>query len=237
MAVDETIGALGGTFRYPFQYGYSCVGVVEESRSPLAVGQTVFAFHPHQSHFVADAADARRPRWDRGARGDAVPARRDGVADHVGRGTVVRRTRRRVRPRDGRRAHRAPPVPGGGTSPRCRPPRLARRRAARPGAGDRRAGRPPGGADGPRPPGGGAVDRRGVGEPRRAADRAGPPRPRGDRARRLVVRDEGRAAPVGPALPPAPPDDPQLAGVDDPGPPRRPVGRRSTPPRRRRSAR
>ena len=30
--VDETIGALGGTFRYPFQYGYSCVGRVEESR-------------------------------------------------------------------------------------------------------------------------------------------------------------------------------------------------------------
>jgi 2-desacetyl-2-hydroxyethyl bacteriochlorophyllide A dehydrogenase len=56
MAVDETIGALGGTFHYPFQYGYSCVGVVEESRSSLAVGQTVFAFHPHQSHFVADAS-------------------------------------------------------------------------------------------------------------------------------------------------------------------------------------
>jgi 2-desacetyl-2-hydroxyethyl bacteriochlorophyllide A dehydrogenase len=57
MAVDETIGALGGTFRYPFHYGYSCAGVVEESRSPwLGVGQTVFAFHPHQSHFVADAS-------------------------------------------------------------------------------------------------------------------------------------------------------------------------------------
>jgi 2-desacetyl-2-hydroxyethyl bacteriochlorophyllide A dehydrogenase len=56
MAVDETIGALGGTFRYPFQYGYSCAGVVEESRAALAIGQTVFAFHPHQSHFVADAS-------------------------------------------------------------------------------------------------------------------------------------------------------------------------------------
>ena len=32
MPVDETIGALGGTFRYPFQYGYSCVGRVEQSR-------------------------------------------------------------------------------------------------------------------------------------------------------------------------------------------------------------
>src|SRR4029453_5057903 len=26
LSLDETIGALGGTFRYPFQYGYSCVG-------------------------------------------------------------------------------------------------------------------------------------------------------------------------------------------------------------------
>ena len=25
VALDETIGALGGTFRYPFRYGYSCV--------------------------------------------------------------------------------------------------------------------------------------------------------------------------------------------------------------------
>ena len=36
LPVDETIGALGGTFRYPFRYGYSCVGVVEQSRSELA---------------------------------------------------------------------------------------------------------------------------------------------------------------------------------------------------------
>ena len=57
MAVDETIGALGGTFRYPFQYGYSCVGHVEESRSDVAVGDLVFAFHPHQDRFVADAGD------------------------------------------------------------------------------------------------------------------------------------------------------------------------------------
>ena len=27
--VDETIGALGGTFTYPFRYGYSCVGRIE----------------------------------------------------------------------------------------------------------------------------------------------------------------------------------------------------------------
>ena len=56
LAVDETIGALGGTFRYPFRYGYSCVGVVEESRSALTEGTVVFAFHPHQDRFVTDAA-------------------------------------------------------------------------------------------------------------------------------------------------------------------------------------
>jgi 2-desacetyl-2-hydroxyethyl bacteriochlorophyllide A dehydrogenase len=55
MPVDETIGALGGTFHYPFQYGYSCVGRVEESRSEIAVGDLVFAFNPHQDRFVHDA--------------------------------------------------------------------------------------------------------------------------------------------------------------------------------------
>lgn len=54
MAVDEAIGALGGTFRYPFQYGYSCVGEVTESDGDLPVGTLVFAFHPHQDVFVAD---------------------------------------------------------------------------------------------------------------------------------------------------------------------------------------
>ncbi len=57
VAVDETIGALGGTFRYPFRYGYSCVGVVEKSRAGLEKGTLVFAFHPHQDRFVANAAD------------------------------------------------------------------------------------------------------------------------------------------------------------------------------------
>lgn len=43
--LDERLGALHGTFRYPFQYGYSCVGEVD--------GSLVFAFHPHQDRFVA----------------------------------------------------------------------------------------------------------------------------------------------------------------------------------------
>ena len=42
LALDDTIDALGGTFSYPFAYGYACVGEVAES------GRAVFAFHPHQ---------------------------------------------------------------------------------------------------------------------------------------------------------------------------------------------
>ena len=57
LPLDETLGALGGTFRYPFRYGYSCVGTVEESRSSVAEGAVVFAFQPHQDLFVAAAED------------------------------------------------------------------------------------------------------------------------------------------------------------------------------------
>jgi len=57
VAIDETIGALAGTFRYPFRYGYSCVGIIEQSRSQLDEGTLVFAFQPHQDRFVADATD------------------------------------------------------------------------------------------------------------------------------------------------------------------------------------
>jgi threonine dehydrogenase-like Zn-dependent dehydrogenase len=51
VALDDTINALSGTFRYPFRYGYACVGQVE--------GQDglVFAFHPHQDVFTAATSD------------------------------------------------------------------------------------------------------------------------------------------------------------------------------------
>jgi 2-desacetyl-2-hydroxyethyl bacteriochlorophyllide A dehydrogenase len=55
---DETLGALTGSFEYPFTYGYSAVGTVEASRSDLGEGERVFAFHPHQTRFVVPAADA-----------------------------------------------------------------------------------------------------------------------------------------------------------------------------------
>jgi 2-desacetyl-2-hydroxyethyl bacteriochlorophyllide A dehydrogenase len=58
MSVDERIGPLGGTFRYPFPYGYSCVGAVEGSDDSVPAGTLVFAFHPHQDRFVIGADDA-----------------------------------------------------------------------------------------------------------------------------------------------------------------------------------
>jgi len=51
LALDDTIGALGGTFSYPFPYGYACVGEIAGS------GQAVFAFHPHQDVFAAPASE------------------------------------------------------------------------------------------------------------------------------------------------------------------------------------
>lgn len=51
LALDDTIGALRGCFRYPFQYGYACVGEVESWERP------VFAFQPHQDVFAARTSD------------------------------------------------------------------------------------------------------------------------------------------------------------------------------------
>jgi hypothetical protein len=45
LPLDERIESLGGTFAYPFRYGYACVGEAD--------GGPLFAFHPHQDHFVA----------------------------------------------------------------------------------------------------------------------------------------------------------------------------------------
>jgi 2-desacetyl-2-hydroxyethyl bacteriochlorophyllide A dehydrogenase len=58
LPLDETLGALAGTFAYPFRYGYSAVGRVVRPAAPFREGQRVFAFHPHQDRFVADAREA-----------------------------------------------------------------------------------------------------------------------------------------------------------------------------------
>lgn len=57
LATDERLPALQDTFTYPFRYGYSTVGVVEETASDLPVGTLVFVFHPHQDRFVVAAQD------------------------------------------------------------------------------------------------------------------------------------------------------------------------------------
>jgi 2-desacetyl-2-hydroxyethyl bacteriochlorophyllide A dehydrogenase len=57
---DEALGALGGTFEYPFTYGYSAVGTVEASSADVEEGERVFAFHPHQTRFIVLADDVVR---------------------------------------------------------------------------------------------------------------------------------------------------------------------------------
>jgi len=57
MGVDESIGSLSGEpLRYPLKYGYAMVGRVSKvgvDVDPGLLGRTVFAFHPHESRFVA----------------------------------------------------------------------------------------------------------------------------------------------------------------------------------------
>ena len=57
LPLDETIGPLAGTFTYPFRYGYSCVGRVEQTRGSLAAGSLAVALHPHQDWFVARTSE------------------------------------------------------------------------------------------------------------------------------------------------------------------------------------
>ena len=57
LPLDESIGALSGTFSWPFRYGYSVVGRIHESRCSLQPGATVFCFHPHQAHLLPEQED------------------------------------------------------------------------------------------------------------------------------------------------------------------------------------
>jgi threonine dehydrogenase-like Zn-dependent dehydrogenase len=53
---DDAIAALAGDFRFPLKYGYAVVGQVMElgrGVAPEWEGKLVFAFHPHESHFLA----------------------------------------------------------------------------------------------------------------------------------------------------------------------------------------
>ncbi len=61
LAADATISALAEQpTAYPIRYGYACVGKVVAAgseRNAPQIGQRVFAFHPHASHFVVKADD------------------------------------------------------------------------------------------------------------------------------------------------------------------------------------
>ncbi len=61
MSIDEGIEALGqAEIKRPLKYGYAAVGRVVEigsSVDPRWRGQRVFAFNPHETHFVASVED------------------------------------------------------------------------------------------------------------------------------------------------------------------------------------
>ncbi len=55
IATDTSIAALAGTMQYPLKYGYACVGkVVAVGRETAAhwLHRMVFAFNPHETHFI-----------------------------------------------------------------------------------------------------------------------------------------------------------------------------------------
>jgi len=54
--VDETIPALAGVLNYPLKYGYAAVGhviAVGSEAAPEWQGRRVFAYNPHESHFLS----------------------------------------------------------------------------------------------------------------------------------------------------------------------------------------
>ena len=57
LPLDESLGSLGGTFAFPFRYGYSIVGRAEQGAHGVGDGATVFAFHPHQDLATVPARD------------------------------------------------------------------------------------------------------------------------------------------------------------------------------------
>ena len=55
IALDDTIEALEGGIAFPLKYGYATVGQVVETGRDVDVdwnGRYVFAFNPHESHFI-----------------------------------------------------------------------------------------------------------------------------------------------------------------------------------------
>ncbi|WP_458187237.1 zinc-dependent alcohol dehydrogenase [Haladaptatus sp. NG-WS-4] len=60
---DTTIDSLSGTLDFPLQYGYASAGRVVDAGRDVPddwFGESVFAFHPHASHFLASPDDLVR---------------------------------------------------------------------------------------------------------------------------------------------------------------------------------
>ncbi len=60
MKADTALPALAGPLAYPLKYGYASVGQVESVGPGVEkewVGRWVFAFQPHQSHYIARVED------------------------------------------------------------------------------------------------------------------------------------------------------------------------------------
>lgn len=56
LSLDQNIASLGGQFHYPLKYGYAVVGRIIQVGSDVPqewLDRLVFAFQPHQSHFLA----------------------------------------------------------------------------------------------------------------------------------------------------------------------------------------
>lgn len=56
LSLDSTLESLQTSAQYPLQYGYACVGEVEQVSNEVDqawLGRRVFSFQPHSSHFVA----------------------------------------------------------------------------------------------------------------------------------------------------------------------------------------
>ncbi|WP_458207582.1 zinc-dependent alcohol dehydrogenase [Haladaptatus sp. NG-SE-30] len=63
LATDATIDALSGTLDFPLQYGYATAGTVAATGNDVSddwLDESVFAFHPHASHFLASPDDLLR---------------------------------------------------------------------------------------------------------------------------------------------------------------------------------
>jgi 2-desacetyl-2-hydroxyethyl bacteriochlorophyllide A dehydrogenase len=60
LSVDESISSLKNQFTYPLKYGYAAVGQIIEVGEAVDMGwngRLIFAFHPHESHFLASPAE------------------------------------------------------------------------------------------------------------------------------------------------------------------------------------